>query len=155
MWWWFFHNLVSVYKQTEWELESLGHISLRNQGELCVCVYMCEWGNNSGHFQELLELLSLSLSLFFSFSCTTGCGILVPPPGTEPGPQQWKHRVLTTGLPGNSMEFIQLPNNHYLYCKAPLQKLECNDVKGKGCDFQWLSLGQREEYLLVVIPPGA
>lgn len=31
--------------------------------------------------------------------------------------------------------------------------MECSDVKGKGCDFQSLSLAQREEYLLVVISP--
>ena len=29
-------------------------------------------------------------------------GILVPRQGMEPGPQQWKHQVLTTGPPGNS-----------------------------------------------------
>ena len=31
------------------------------------------------------------------------CGILVPQPGIEPGPLQWKRRVLTTGPPGNSL----------------------------------------------------
>ena len=36
----------------------------------------------------------------------TACGILLPWPGIEPGPQQWKHRVLTTGLPGNSPQNI-------------------------------------------------
>ena len=30
------------------------------------------------------------------------CGILVPPPGVEPGRGQWKRWVLTTGPPGNS-----------------------------------------------------
>ena len=30
------------------------------------------------------------------------CGILVPRPGIEPRPRQWKHQVLTTGQPGNS-----------------------------------------------------
>ena len=33
-------------------------------------------------------------------------GILVPQPETEPGPQQSKCRVLTTGLPGNSLQHI-------------------------------------------------
>ena len=32
----------------------------------------------------------------------TTCGILVPWPGIEPGPRQWKRWILTTGLPGNS-----------------------------------------------------
>ena len=30
------------------------------------------------------------------------CRILVPQPGIESRPQQWKHQVLTTGPPGNS-----------------------------------------------------
>ena len=32
------------------------------------------------------------------------CRILVPWPGIEPGPWQWKCRVLTTGPPGNFLE---------------------------------------------------
>ena len=32
--------------------------------------------------------------------------ILVPWAGIEPTPWQWKHRVLTTGLPGNSLDYI-------------------------------------------------
>ena len=31
-------------------------------------------------------------------------GFVVPHPGTGPGSQQWKHWVLTTGLPGNSLK---------------------------------------------------
>ena len=41
---------------------------------------------------------------FFFWLCSRTCGILVPPPGIEPGPWQWKLRVLTTGLPGNSLK---------------------------------------------------
>ena len=36
------------------------------------------------------------------------CSILVPQPGIEPGPQQWKRRVLTTGPPGNSRKCLYL-----------------------------------------------
>ena len=32
------------------------------------------------------------------------CRILVPWPGIEPGPWQWKRQVLTTKLPGNSQD---------------------------------------------------
>ena len=40
------------------------------------------------------------------------CRILVPRPETEPGPQQWKCRVLTTGPPGNSPKFeIKSPSS--------------------------------------------
>ena len=38
--------------------------------------------------------------------CTT-CGILVSPPGIKPRPQQWKHRVVTTGPPGNSLSILK------------------------------------------------
>ena len=38
---------------------------------------------------------------FFFLVQHTACGILVPWPGIEPRPWQWKHRVLTSGLPGN------------------------------------------------------
>ena len=43
---------------------------------------------------------------FFFFFCCTACGILVPWPGIEPGPQQWEHWVLITGLPGNSLTVV-------------------------------------------------
>ena len=34
------------------------------------------------------------------------CAILVPWAGTEPGPWQWKHGLLTTGRPGNSLSSL-------------------------------------------------
>ena len=40
--------------------------------------------------------------LFFFFFCPSACRILVPRPGIKPCPLQWKHGVLTTGLPGKS-----------------------------------------------------
>ena len=69
--------------------------------------------------RSILELLcgpghSIMLPLYsflyrthqhFFVSCLhcTACRILVPRPGIEPGPQQWEHWVLTTGLWGNSL----------------------------------------------------
>ena len=50
------------------------------------------------------QLSILSLSLFFVLFC----GILVPQPGIEPGPRQWKHQLLTTGLPGNSLDPVSM-----------------------------------------------
>ena len=38
--------------------------------------------------------------------CCMALRILVPQPGIEPGLLQWKHQVLTTGLPGNSLLFF-------------------------------------------------
>ena len=40
----------------------------------------------------------------FGFFGHAVCGILVPQSGVEPIPLQWKHGVLTTGPPGNSLE---------------------------------------------------
>ena len=37
--------------------------------------------------------------------CHAACGIIVPQAGIEPGPLQWEHRVLTTGLPEVPMSF--------------------------------------------------
>ena len=48
------------------------------------------------------------LFFFFSFFFWlhhTACGILVPQPGIEPVPLQWKHGILTTGPPGNSQPY--------------------------------------------------
>ena len=45
------------------------------------------------------ELMS---TVFLFFGCAAW-GILAPGAGIEPGPQQWKRWVLTTGLPGNSL----------------------------------------------------
>ena len=52
--------------------------------------------------------VSLFVCLFFMFVCffwprCVACRILLPLPGIEPGPRQWKHQVLTTGPPGNSL----------------------------------------------------
>lgn len=49
---------------------------------------------------------SLKFFFFFLLSCAA-FGILVSQPRVEPGPQQWKHEVLTTGLPGDSWQISQ------------------------------------------------
>ena len=43
------------------------------------------------------------LFCFIFWPCCMACEIFVPRPGIEPRPQQWTGRVLTTGLPGNSL----------------------------------------------------
>ena len=54
--------------------------------------------------------------LFFSPVClffgSEACEILVPWPGTERRPYQWKHQVLTTGLAGNSPEPLMEAEEH-------------------------------------------
>ena len=51
--------------------------------EVCVCVCVC-------------------VCVFWPHR--KACVIFVPRPGDEPGPQQWKHWIRTTGLPGNSLK---------------------------------------------------
>ena len=46
------------------------------------------------------------LFFFFFLPCCTACEILIPQPGIEPMTLQWKHGVLTTGLPGKSLNNI-------------------------------------------------
>ena len=45
---------------------------------------------------------------FFFWLCHLACKILVPQPGIEPEPWQWKCWVLTPGPPGNSLESLTL-----------------------------------------------
>ena len=49
-----------------------------------------------------LFFLHLSIYLFIYFG-HVACKFLVPWPGIERRPQKWKHWVLTTGPPGNSL----------------------------------------------------
>ena len=48
----------------------------------------------------------LSFYYLFSLYCTA-CGILVHQPGIKCEPQHWKHRILTSGLPGNLKKQIK------------------------------------------------
>ena len=50
----------------------------------------------------VFENVVISDNEILFFLCCTVCGILVPPTGIKPVPLKWKHRVLTTGLPGQS-----------------------------------------------------
>ena len=49
-------------------------------------------------FESGGETLNFYPFLYFGHEA---CEILVPQPGIEPVPLQWKHRVLITGLPGS------------------------------------------------------
>ena len=49
------------------------------------------------------SLISI-LWLFFFWSHCVSCGILVPLPGWNLSSLQWKHEVLTTGLPGKRLD---------------------------------------------------
>ena len=45
----------------------------------------------------------MAVIFFFFWPQWAACGILVPQPGIELVPLQWKRRVLTTGPPGKSL----------------------------------------------------
>ena len=49
--------------------------------------------------------LSIFQAIFFWLGCVA-CRILVPRPVIEPMPLRWKLRVLITGTPGNSLNFL-------------------------------------------------
>ena len=53
------------------------------------------------YIDKIMYFFPLFFYLFF-WPRHVACRILVPWPGIEPRPRQWKRRVLTTGPPGNS-----------------------------------------------------
>ena len=59
---------------------------------------------------SLNHLINFTDAIFFFLAALQACRILVPQPGTEPGPQQWKCWVLTTRPPGNSLQFFNILN---------------------------------------------
>ena len=82
------------------------------------------------------------LFFFFFWPCHVVCGILVPWPGIEPGPQQWKHWVLTTGPPGNSPNrpFLKRKNVYNIlgWDKANTVCVYLHRSKGKNFEFLWV-----------------
>ena len=60
------------------------------------------------------------LFVFLFLPHCVACRILVPSPGIELGPPQWKHQVLTTGPPGNSPIFMFDQYQHQLTQKSPV-----------------------------------
>ena len=104
------HTLLSFLLDVYPEVVLLDHM---------VNLFLCFWGNailfstaaapfyiptNSTqgfHFLQILANICYFLFCFvFFWLCQAACGILVPRPGIEPAPLQWKRGVLTTGPPG-------------------------------------------------------
>ena len=79
--------------------------SLNGQCYLVVLCLVVLKKNLEVFFHIIFKWQSLSTSPFFFWLYHAACRILVPQPGIEPKPQQWKCQVLTTGLPGNSLLF--------------------------------------------------
>ena len=83
------HRLLPSASRQQWNVP----FSLRGF-QTAMCLTVCDF-----NFIYLFII-------FFFWPCHTVCWILVPWPGIEPEPQQWKHRILTTGLPVNSQSVI-------------------------------------------------
>ena len=87
-------------------------------------------------FNPILEHLKSNFPVFFLFFCFlwqhwASCGILVPQPGIEPGPRQWKCPVITTGEPGNSLQFLNRlfwPLVQQIVIKYILHVMHCSEI---------------------------
>ena len=95
---WFQAFITSTVYMLQTTKKSFESVSISISLPLCILVYF-EW------------LCFLFVFLFFVFLAVprglqVACGILVPGPGVEPGSQEWKRQVLTTGPPGNSLEWL-------------------------------------------------
>jgi len=64
---------------------------------------------------------SPQILILFFFLQHVACGISVPHPGTEPGPWQWKPRILTSKPPRNSLQFFSCDENFNIYCLSNFQ----------------------------------
>ena len=58
------------------------------------------------YLSSLFFLLFKKTSKKIFWPCRTDCGISVPQPGMEPGPQPWQCRILTSRPPGNSFRSL-------------------------------------------------
>ena len=74
-------------------------------GFLKVLWVILRHADNGGPLYEIFKFKCfnewIKFFLFLLLLCFVASGILVPWLGIKPGPQQWKHQVLITGLPGN------------------------------------------------------
>ena len=59
-----------------------------------------EWVSKNG------QIMISHKDAFFSRHCFAACRILVPWLRIKPGPQQWKYKILTTELPGDSLNVL-------------------------------------------------
>ena len=71
---------------------------------ICLYIWLC-WSQlcHAGSFVVVCQGLVVAAQ---GLSCPTACGILVPPPGTEPMSPALEGKFLTTGPPGKSLRSI-------------------------------------------------
>ena len=75
-------------------------------------------------FCLMLFQQSLKVSFFFFFGCALWLvGSQFPNQGSSPSPWHWRHRVLTTGPPGNFQRYPYFIK--FLICFAALSEFHC------------------------------
>ena len=81
----------------------------------CQCLHTQIWGclSHSSSSPSPSPVLRVCVCVCVCV-CVFGCAIWLvgskfPDQGSNPGPRHWKHRVLTTGPPGNSRHLLFFP----------------------------------------------
>ena len=95
------------------------------------CTYI--WVNSKCSCSPFFYLFKLDLLLYFSslsiWPCSMACKVLVPWPGIKSKPWLWKHWVLTTGPPGNSLFYILNRIQYkYLWCYMYMDIYVCTKL---------------------------
>ena len=94
---------------------------LLNRGWVSGCIFhistfLLRFPNLFSFFLRIAFTFLLHLFIYF---LATARGILIPQPGIEPCPLQWKRRVLTTGPLGKSLSVLLLGENDSIYFCTP------------------------------------
>ena len=99
------------------------------------------WGTrlDGWNLKKMKDNEEIFFFFFFLWPCHTACRILIPPPGIEPVPLQWKHGVLTIGFQGipneeifltKKMTCIEYLQEHSSDCGLP-DRLVKRDMEGR------------------------
>ena len=85
-----------------------------------VYLYFIDFSPNS-----ITSTILIIITFKYIFLLVTPCSlwIFVPQPVIEPGPWQWKHWVLTTGLPKNFLKYILIPGVEHVFFPLDLKFL--------------------------------
>ena len=120
MWWLLLFQALALWQEgsviVSMDLIALWHVGSSRTRDLTLVPCSGRWILSHWTTKEVLtlgfqktkqSLVSISYGAYVlhkDFCCSHHrvCKILVPPPGINPCPLQWKHRFITTGLSGNT-----------------------------------------------------